>query len=717
MLAASVALLVGLLLTTLLAKAPRTAATNGRTLETGAVLQQGGMACQKGESIPRNVSAVGVLTSTAKLPAGPLEVTVRDRRGRRLGTGRSRTGFVDAPVVVQVGRAVGGARDATVCVRNVGPVQVAVLGARPDAPGGTAATLTGTRSTDFSAQLRLEWYRPGRETWLAVLPVIAERASLFKASVIDTWTVYAALALLGLLGAAAVALVSKESERSGGGRGSASAPHADGSAAPGGRARPSRRPSGALVACVLLAALNASVWAVVTPSFQTPDELVHAQYVQYVAETGELPRPVTPFFRTTSDLGFAAEAVPFSTTGQPSWSPAGDAAFRRRARGFGHTPEEASVAYVANNPPLYYALATLPYHAASSATFFDRLLLMRLFSALLAGATVGFVFAFLRELLPSSPWAWTVGALAVGFQPVFGFVGGGVSNDNLLWVISAALFYGLARAFRRGLTPRRGALIGFAAIAGLLTKGVMIGLLPGAAAGIAACVLLAGRERRRTALAGGALALLVFVGLQVGWGRLDDALFDRPSVAGATGLNGGNFNTFEALRGQLTYFWESFLPRLPFMNDYFNRYPFVGWNAYFQGFVGRFGWFEYGFPMWANWLGLGVVASLAALAVATLVRSREVLRRRWLEASTYLACIVGLLGLVAFAAYRYRTITGQPFEQTRYLFPLLALYGGFVALAARSVGRYGPALGAGLVVLAFGHDVFAVLLTLERYYA
>ena len=105
---------------------------------------------------------------------------------------------------------------------------------------------------------------------------------------------------------------------------------------------------------------------------------------------------------------------------------------------------------------------------------------MRLLSALIAGLTVAFTFLFLRELLPDSPWAWTVGALAVAFQPLFGFIGGGVTPDNLLFAASAALIWLLARAFRVGLTPRLGAAIGLAALAGVLTKQAMFGLLPGA---------------------------------------------------------------------------------------------------------------------------------------------------------------------------------------------------------------------------------------------
>src|SRR5205823_8734220 len=102
---------------------------------------------------------------------------------------------------------------------------------------------------------------------------------------------------------------------------------------------------------------------------------------------------------------------------------------------------------------------------------------MRLLSALLAGITILLCFGFLREALPSAPWVWPVGALAVAFQPTFGFIGGGVSNDNLLFATSAAILLLVARAFRRGLTVAGGAALGAAITAGLLTKGTTLGLL------------------------------------------------------------------------------------------------------------------------------------------------------------------------------------------------------------------------------------------------
>ena len=79
----------------------------------------------------------------------------------------------------------------------------------------------------------------------------------------------------------------------------------------------------------------------------------------------------------------------------------------------------------------------------------DRLALMRALSALMAGPTTLCIFLFLREVLPGTPLAWTVGALAAGLEPMFAFVSSGVNNDAGLFLVTAALLLALARLLRR----------------------------------------------------------------------------------------------------------------------------------------------------------------------------------------------------------------------------------------------------------------------------
>ena len=222
-----------------------------------------------------------------------------------------------------------------------------------------------------------------------------------------------------------------------------------------------RVPRAALV-CAAIAFVNGACWAVITPSLWVPDEVAHVGYVQRLAEAHKLPSTGAPVddIRVPGLAGeqvAAYEGLPFGIEGRPSWAPSADRRLQARFdSGELERTRPGQAVYIGNHPPLYYLLEAIPYSVAKNTGFLNRLLAMRLFSALLGAVTVFFIFLFLRELLPRTPWAWTVGALAVAFQPMVGFMTGGVNNDVLVYAASAALFFGFARAFRRGLHRRRG---------------------------------------------------------------------------------------------------------------------------------------------------------------------------------------------------------------------------------------------------------------------
>jgi 4-amino-4-deoxy-L-arabinose transferase-like glycosyltransferase len=463
--------------------------------------------------------------------------------------------------------------------------------------------------------------------------------------------------------------------------------------------------------------LSALAWSLLTPTFQVPDEPVHVGYAQYIAETGKPPRSITARIFPSRDETLVYEQVPFSLLGKPTWSPSADRALDRAIQGDFDRAAEGGAGYAANNPPLYYYAAAVPYKLASGGDFLDRMWAMRFFSALLAGFTVAFVFMFLRELFPRTPLAWTVGSLAVALHPVFGFMGGGVNNDNLLWLTSAIVLWMTARIFRRGLTPSRGLVLGLAFAAGVLTKTSMVGLAPGLVLGVALAVWRTPRAQRALALRGAGLAVAASAVPIAAWLWAQSALLDRPAVTTSTG--GLTTVTETSINGQLSYLWQFYLPRLPFMDDWFPKYPdYPVWDTLFQGFVGRFGWFENGFPLWVNVLGLVVVAALSALAGRALWTRRVALRSRWPEILTYAALVAGLLLVVHVAGYRYRVHSGLSFEQTRYLFPLIGLWGALVALAIRGAGRrWRPVLAVGLTLTFVAWQLFAQLIVVGRYYA
>jgi hypothetical protein len=290
-----------------------------------------------------------------------------------------------------------------------------------------------------------------------------------------------------------------------------------------------------------------------------------------------------------------------------------------------------------------------------------------------------------------------------------------VNNDNLLYAAGAALLFVIARAFRLGLTPWRGVALGLVLLTGLMAKSGFLGLVPGVAVGVALLVWRAGPQRRRAALAGGALAAAVAAVPFLAWGVVNERVFDRTATT-TGGLTSSTIERSATVNDQLSYLWQYFLPKLPFMTDRFGPYPL--WDTYFQGFVGRLGWFQYQFPLWVHWVALGICSVLVVLVAMAVSRAHLLRSGRWMELATYVALFGGLVLIVNVAGYRFSLTHVASFEQTRYLFPMLGLWGLFVAVAARGAGRrWGPVVGGALVVLVMAHSLFAMLLTLQRYYA
>jgi 4-amino-4-deoxy-L-arabinose transferase-like glycosyltransferase len=487
-------------------------------------------------------------------------------------------------------------------------------------------------------------------------------------------------------------------------------------------------PRSALI-CALIAFASAVVFAAIVPPFQVPDEPEHYAYTEYLAQSGRLPHAAAPAPEFSPQEQAALEGL-YSPSllggehfGRPPWSNGQMKHVRSLLATSPSRRGQGGVTGESDNPPLYYALGVIPYEigGAVGGGFLERLTAMRLLSALLSALTALLVFCFVREAMPTPRHAATVAGLLVALQPQVGFIAGGVNNDNLLFTASAALLWGLARAFRRGLTPASGAAIGASIAVGLLTKLTFIGLLPGVAVALGLLCLRRGKsEQPRTAWRGAAVAVAIPAAATALYVALNSAVWHRSLFQGALGagtVSGGSTGASSSgnFRELLSYIWQFYLPRLPGMRAQFDFYPL--WHVWFQGFIGRFGLLDYGFPHWVYLVALAVFLGLLALVIRAVRSEFGLFSRHWRELLSYLVIVLGLLAAIARAGFPYHLSTHFIFEQARYLFPLLSLYGLFIAVAVRGAGRrWAVPLAVTLVGLALAQDLFAQLLTLQRYY-
>jgi 4-amino-4-deoxy-L-arabinose transferase-like glycosyltransferase len=474
--------------------------------------------------------------------------------------------------------------------------------------------------------------------------------------------------------------------------------------------------------CALLAILNAACWSLITPPFQAPDEPSHFAYVQLLAETWRLPDSEHSDFSPQEQgilKGLHQREVQWHTEVHTISSGPALRELREDLTAPLSRVSFGGAGVAASEPPLYYAVETVPYYLGSSGTLLDQLELMRLLSALMAGLTALFAFLFVRESLPAAPWAWTVGGLAAALAPLLGFTSGVVTPDALLCAVCAAIFYCLARAFRRGLTRKLGATIGLLIAAGLLTKLNFIGVLPGVLLGLAVLASRGVRERpgapgRRRALGAAAVALAIALVPACAY-VLRNVLEGHATLGIASGALRALSRHGSPL-GEIAYIWEFYLPRLPGMANHVPGLSTIR-QLWFDRSVGLYGWLDTPFPVWVYNLALLPAALLAILGARTLLARRRALRGRLAELLVYLAMCVGLMVLIAAASRVSPRAEGAAWAQPRYLLPLLPLAAGALALAVRGAGRrWGPALGALIVVLFLAQDVFSQLQVLARFY-
>jgi hypothetical protein len=469
--------------------------------------------------------------------------------------------------------------------------------------------------------------------------------------------------------------------------------------------------------CALVACLNAVSWSLITPPFQVTDEPSHFAYVKQLAETGSPPTSNGDDF--SSEELFALQAL---RTKYIRHDPSRRAIFSQKEqdrlekglKSLSRSPHIGSpdAAVATAEPPLYYALESIPYRLASAGTLLDRVQVMRLFSALITGLTVLFTFLFLRETLPGVRSAWTVGALGVALSPLLGFMSGGINPDTLLFAVSAALFYCLARAFRRGLTTRLAVATGIVIAVGFLTKLSFIGIAPGA---LLALGILAVRGAKRSNI--GAIRAAV-IAASIGSSPVlvlvaTDALSER-SVLGV--VVGTISSTHGSLLDVANYIWQSYLPRLP---GTVNDFPGLSTarQIWFDGYVGRFGWLDTVFPAWVYQVALFVAGLIVSLCICALRATRGGLRSRLSEFAAYALITVGLTVLVGASGFREFPRQTAAYGQTRYLLPLLPLLGAVLALSARGAGqRWRPIVGTLIVTLLLAHDLFSQLQVVARYY-
>lgn len=191
-LAGSLALVVSLAIVLTDSK-PRQSGSN-YVAEAGPVaeIRGSGERCQRRAAIPADTDAVRILLGTYGRPAPAVEVSARVH-GQEITRGALARGGPEGHVVVPLRRVEHTTPGARVCVR---------------VRGGERTVLYGSER-----KVRLEWQRPGSESWLELAPTVARRFGFGKANAFGSWLLLVAGLLLAVAWALAGRVVARELAR------------------------------------------------------------------------------------------------------------------------------------------------------------------------------------------------------------------------------------------------------------------------------------------------------------------------------------------------------------------------------------------------------------------------------------------------------------------------------------------------------------------------
>jgi hypothetical protein len=467
---------------------------------------------------------------------------------------------------------------------------------------------------------------------------------------------------------------------------------------------------------LIAAALLTIGWDIATPPLEGPDEAKHFAYLQYLAETGHLPRATGP-------NEAILEVAPGSTEEQeamntlllrpaitnrrvrPAWSTLDLNLWRHVERSLPHGSRAngAESNPLAKNPPLYYAVMAIPYRMVIWLPLLKRVFVLRLFNALFYLATIALMWLLAGEVFGRVRWKQALATGVVALEPQVSFISAAISPENLSIALTTGFLLTSLRLVKRGPSLGRALLPGFLAAAAILTHGRELVLLPVLAVALAV-TWIRHRPAARNALLLGAGGIA-----PVGVAFLTYVLFGKAS--GSKALYGGqvselNSKTTFKLTQFISTVWDFYLEKFVALHERIG--PKWGYRqVYIEGFYSGFGSGNVTFPK-------GVLAALQALTAlglaglcAAVVACWKQIKRAWPSVLVLLSLAATTIVFLHYVNYRSVLIrgTGHLFIG-RYLLPMVALFGLAVtftigALPRRVAPYVGSAVLGAAVVLCF----------------
>lgn len=476
-----------------------------------------------------------------------------------------------------------------------------------------------------------------------------------------------------------------------------------------------------LVLLLAAVALLGGFWALLVPPWQVPDEYAHFAYTQSLAENGQRPNRADHDTYSTEheqaiEISNAGQTsgIPFT---QPEWSRSAQLEWEQfatkvtdRQRKDGGGPNPAVV-----NPPLYYLYAAGAYKAGGD--LFDRLYIVRLASVLLLLLTVLGGWLLAGEIFSRDRTAQLVTAATCGMVPMVTYMNSSNNPDAMVYPIWTIALWLVARAVLRNGRPKDVVALAVVAGASVAVKAVSWALIPGVVLAVVLAYLPALRLERAVTIKRIAISLGVLAIGVIAWPVID-SMIKGSGAAGVAGSAGGlTVSTDEAFnfREFVGYMIQFYFPSPPFLAPFPLIEPLPVYDTFLKGAWGSFSWLEVDLPG-------QIYAALAAVTMAVGVGAIVTITRRWQAVDKRLLAVFASVVICLLAGLHlteYKLVkSGVPFNQGRYILPLIGLAAIAVVCALRSLpARWQPRLAASWLVMLFGLQLLSLATVAIRFYA
>jgi hypothetical protein len=431
-----------------------------------------------------------------------------------------------------------------------------------------------------------------------------------------------------------------------------------------------------LAAVIGIFVVFATLFAFLTPPYESPDEPGHLNYVNFVAETRHLSD------QYSTDRFVVGEGHQY-----PLFYILESIAVRAMLADDSVDIHALRNESATSSSPVYrHATDTIFPDESDRRAFY----VLRMLSVVLGALNLVLIYAIAGHFIAEHTWR-LIAVFIAATLPQYQFIAGAVNNDNLANLLLSLVIFCLLRVLRGRTAGQAGWFIALGAALGcaLLAKKTSLFVLPGVVAVFGYLLLVTRLGRWQLAarmLLAPALALVISGPLLVRNQRMYGDLFGNqmehttmPSLLAEKSLWNG-------------YWLDPFLPGL------------------FRSFVGLFGWLSVSLPEWvySGYIVLLVLASVSLIAGAL---------RQPPSVDFWFALLLIALCFAGIVTYNL-TYTQY---QGRFLFPVLSLICVLVALGFRTLLAAIPSTvlaricAAALITFPVAVNVLSII-TLHRFY-